>query len=135
MKAKMDKLQARLDQQTTPSARTKVSPPDSAPKGSQPPSKKRKARKAEPSSDEGEDADVEPEPSQEAKLQRLRRLCEVKGSGKCHVTPEIHSQWKRGGADRDKLLEALVLSNYKKEWQGWNTLLFHPVQSFDQNFD
>ena len=34
---------------------------------------------------------------------RLRRLCEVKPSGKCKVPQAIHDAWKKGGTARDEL--------------------------------
>ena len=34
---------------------------------------------------------------------RLRRLCEVKASGKCKVPQSIHDAWKKGGTSRDEL--------------------------------
>lgn len=34
---------------------------------------------------------------------RLRRLCEIKPSGKCHVPDSVHKAWKEGGKARDDL--------------------------------
>lgn len=35
--------------------------------------------------------------SEAAKDNRLRRLCEKKPSGRCHVTDEVHRRWALGG--------------------------------------
>ena len=40
---------------------------------------------------------------QDARAARLRRLCEKKPSGRCHVPQEIHELWKQGGSKRDQL--------------------------------
>ena len=42
-----------------------------------------------------------------AKKQKLRRICEVKPSGKCHVPEHIHKQSLKGGTERDDLLAVL----------------------------
>lgn len=56
------------------------------------------------------------EPSEGARLQRLRRLCEVKPSGKCHVTPEIHQKWKTGTKeDREALADELESAGWAKD--------------------
>ena len=44
---------------------------------------------------------------QAAKDQRLRRICEVKPSGRCQVPPEVHEAWRRGGLSKDKLMKTL----------------------------
>ena len=68
----------------------------------------------------GADKDGPPE-STEAKEARLRRLCEMKPSGKCHVSPEVHQQWARGGASRAKLMQQLQDCGFDKA--GPNTAL------------
>ena len=58
----------------------------------------------------------ETELSQEAKMAKLRRVCEKKPSGKVKVPEEIHQKWKQNnGADRAELLKALEESNWDKE--------------------
>ena len=48
----------------------------------------------------------------------LRRLCAPKkASGRLEVSPEIHRQWKAGGAQRKSLLHVLVKCNGDKELQ------------------
>lgn len=73
-----------------------------------------------------------------AKRQRLRRLCETKPSGKCHVPPEVHETWKNGtDAERDQLLALLEKSQWKKVGKQFvllahgiikNTLTLHTSQ-------
>ena len=53
-----------------------------------------------------------------AKLQRLRRLCEKKPSGKCNVNEDIHLRWKTGAkADREAMIEELESVEWSKEPQ------------------
>ena len=49
-----------------------------------------------------------------AKDARLRRICEIKPSGRCHVPPAVHEEWKRGGASKDQLMERLAQCDFKK---------------------
>lgn len=61
------------------------------------------------------DSDQQSEPSdaggqelsEAAKNQRLRRICERKGSGKLHVPEELHNLWKKGGHSREQLRQML----------------------------
>ena len=39
---------------------------------------------------------------------KLRRICEMKPSGKIQVPKEVHDQWKLGGHGREQLLDVLV---------------------------
>ena len=68
----------------------------------------------------GADKDAPPETT-EAKEARLRRLCEMKPSGKCHVSPEVHEQWARGGTSRAQLMKQLEDCGFDKA--GLNTAL------------
>ena len=52
--------------------------------------------------------------TQGAKLNRLRRLCEKKPSGKIAVPEEIHKKYMLGGAERQSLLEELESSGWDK---------------------
>lgn len=71
---------------------------------------------AEPDREAGDVSESEEEhPSEAAKKQRLRRLCERKGRGKLHVPEEIHEMWLKGGHTRDQLLELLEESNWDKD--------------------
>lgn len=54
--------------------------------------------------------------SQEAKMAKLRRMCEKKPSGKCKVPEDIHLKWKNNnGDDRKDLLELLETSDWEKD--------------------
>ena len=51
-----------------------------------------------------------------AKLQHLRRLCELKPSGKCNVSEDIHLRWKNGTkSDREAMIEELESVEWSKE--------------------
>ena len=47
---------------------------------------------------------------------RLRRLCETKGTGKCHVCPQTQAEYKAGGEKR-QWLELALLESLKR----WGT--------------
>lgn len=65
---------------------------------------------------EGESAvNGEEELSEAAKRQRLRRLCEKKGSGKLHVPESVHQLWLKGGHTRNELLTMLEDAGWDKE--------------------
>ena len=54
--------------------------------------------------------------SQEAKMAKLRRVCEKKPSGKCKVPEEVHLKWKNNnGDDRKELLQLLESSDWDKD--------------------
>ena len=61
--------------------------------------------------------DLQPAPATEgAKLMRLRRLCEMKPSGRCSVPSEVHERWKKGGkADREAMVEEFEKANWSKD--------------------
>ena len=61
--------------------------------------------------------DSQPAPATEgAKLMRLRRLCEVKPSGRCAVPTEVHERWKKGGkAEREAMVEEFERANWSKD--------------------
>lgn len=69
--------------------------------------------------EETDEASPEPaagEVSEAAKNNRLRRMCEKKPSGRCHVPSEIHERWAQGGAERLKLRDELEAANWNKDW-------------------
>lgn len=54
--------------------------------------------------------------SEGARMARLRRMCEMKPSGKCHVPMEIHQRWKSGNkAQREKLADELEKAGWAKD--------------------
>ena len=71
------------------------------------------------------DESEEDEPSSEAaKNNRLRRLCEVKPSGRCHVPEEVHLRWKKGGAERMALPDEIENCGWDKDGKTiWKDLL------------
>ena len=61
--------------------------------------------------------DGPPPDTEGARLARLRRLCELKPSGRCNVPDAIHQRWKTGGkAEREALLEELERAGWSKDW-------------------
>ena len=57
-----------------------------------------------------------PPPTEGARMNRLRRLCEIKPSGKCQVPPEIHERWKKGNKEeRESMLDELEAANWSKD--------------------
>lgn len=70
-----------------------------------------------------------PPPATEgAKPNRLRRLCEVKPSGRCHVPTEVHERWKKSTKEeKEAMIEELELVNWNKD-SSWAVVLaiFHP---------
>lgn len=62
-------------------------------------------------------ANAQPPPETEgAKLARLRRVCEVKPSGKCAAGTELHNRWKNGDkAEREALVELFEKVNWDKD--------------------
>ena len=67
-------------------------------------------QQSEPSDGEGEEL------SEAAKNQRLRRICERKGSGKLNAPEEIHNLWKKGGHSREELRQMLEDADWDKDW-------------------
>ena len=52
-----------------------------------------------------------------AKLNRLRRLCEMKPSGRCHVPKAIHEKWaKSTRAEKEAMIDELEKVNWSKDW-------------------
>ena len=51
-----------------------------------------------------------------AKMARLRRMCEVKPSGKCNVPDEVHKRWLHGNqAEREALCDELEAAHWSKD--------------------
>ena len=48
------------------------------------------------------------------KMARLRRVCEVKKNGSCHVPHFIHKQWA-ANSNRDEMLEQLEKASWDIE--------------------
>lgn len=57
-----------------------------------------------------------PPETEGAKLARLRRLCEVKPSGRCSVPTEVHERWLKGGkSEREAMVEEFERANWSKD--------------------
>lgn len=114
----MDKLRAAANKDKKTSTQTpppKVPAP--SPEHARPPNPQAKAKASAGSATEGA-ADVGEGPSTEAaKLQRLRRLCEIKPSGKCAVPESMHLKWKNGSKkEREALVDELEKAGWSKDW-------------------
>jgi len=60
--------------------------------------------------------ELAPPATEGARLQRLRRLCEKKPSGRCSVPEQIHLKWKNGSKEeREKLMDELEAAGWSKE--------------------
>ena len=55
-------------------------------------------------------------PWKAAMLNRLRRVCERKPSGRLRVPLDIHEMYTKGGKTRDELLEFLVACDFDADW-------------------
>ena len=131
MQKKMDALaNKRSDSKVTPRATRPAPSPASATSRKSPPNPKVKAKSKSRASAAEADEEEEAEPesgsdgsegseeglSEAAKKQRLRRLCERKGSGKLLVPLEVHEMWLKGGHTRDELATVLEEAGFDKEW-------------------
>ena len=51
-----------------------------------------------------------------AKLNRFRRLCEVKPSGRCNVPTEVHERWKKSTKEeKEAMIEELERVSWDKD--------------------
>ena len=59
-----------------------------------------------------------PPPATEgAKMNRLRRLCEMKPSGRCNVPMAVHERWAKSTKDeKEAMIEELEKANWSKDW-------------------
>ena len=62
--------------------------------------------------------EVSSEPTEAAKNNRLRRLCEKKPSGRMQVPQEIHDIWAKGGPERLALRDQLEGCGWQKDLPG-----------------
>ena len=75
---------------------------------------------------------VRPPETEGAKLARLRRLCELKPSGKCAVSTELHQRWKRGDKhEREAMVEEFEKAGWDKDFCFFVTV--HPKSLFHTN--
>lgn len=126
MQAELAKLRDEATSQTKGSSSSYKTPPPRHPAPSPSPKPKSKSLRQEPGPPppcpKGVDgaetgAEIPPAPQTEgAKHARLRRLCEVKPSGKCAVPKEVHERWKKADkAERDAMVEEFEQANWAKD--------------------
>ena len=102
---------SRASSASKPSGRKATGPSPAAASG-----KRRRPAEDEEPEVTGNDGDDEEPNTEAAKNNRLRRICEVKPSGRCHVSEEIHQRWKKGGTDRLALRDELEACGWDKDW-------------------
>ena len=127
MRAELEVLQKKLEaaekkKPTSSRASSTFTPPGRKVSGPSPATASGKRRRGADEAEEAEEPEVtgndgdEDEPNTEAaKNNRLRRICEVKPSGRCHVSEEIHQRWKKGGTDRLALRDELEACGWDKD--------------------
>lgn len=84
-----------------------------------PPAPPDKDPDSEDSDDEEPEDAEEPERTtltEAAKNNRLRRVCEEKPSGRCHVPQEIRDRWAKGGSERLALRDELEQCGWDKDY-------------------
>ncbi len=71
-----------------------------------------------------------PAPTTEgARMNRLRRLCEVKPSGKCNVPLPIHERWKKASKEeREAMIDELEAANWSKD-RNKDSVINHHITS------
>ncbi|CAK9116681.1 unnamed protein product [Durusdinium trenchii] len=102
--------EAMMDRRSSSSSKTAyATPPPKLPAPSP------DGKKKPPPPEVAEPASAPPPPTEGARLNRLRRLCERKPSGKLLVPESIHQKWKNGGKDREALLDELERADWSKD--------------------
>ena len=128
LRQKMHEMEKALE-----AAKHNTEPPSASSDKKLPPRKPQPKKAAPPEDDGGSSDDPgsadesgpggDKEVSEAAKKQRLRRLCEKKGSGKLHVPESVHQLWLKGGHTRDELCNMLEEAGWDKE--GSESKSFH----------
>ena len=66
-------------------------------------------------------ADRPPPQTEGAKMNRLRRLCEKKPSGKCNVPDALHERWRKATKEeKGAMVEELEAANWSKD--SWDNI-------------
>ena len=114
MNAEMALLRQSVEKKS-PSSSSYATPPPrvAAPSPTEKPTKR--AKEVAPPPD-----NPAPPPSEGARMNRLRRLCERKPSGKLLVPESIHLKWKNGGKDREALIDELERAGWSKDPSPFN---------------
>ena len=100
--------------QVTPPSKRKAATPTTSTSASSGKSKAKDVNKKTPNT-EGS-SDEEDNPTEEARLHRLRRVCERKPSGRLNVPEHIHVQWAQGDrTTRLKMLDVLETASWNKD--------------------
>jgi len=61
-------------------------------------------------------ADRPPPQTEGAKMNRLRRLCERKPSGKCNVPDALHERWRKATKEeKEEMVDELEKANWSKD--------------------
>ena len=76
---------------------------------------------------------LQPCASKDAQAARLRRLCEKKPSGRCHVPQHIHELWVQGGTKRDELQAMFTEVGENKDALNNITKQFKPMLMFKRH--
>ena len=133
MQREMEKMRGektRASSMATPTPKIPAPSPPNTPGPSKPETKAKEKQeskddngKKEKAMEKGGPKDVQPPadrpaPQTEgAKLNRLRRLCELKPSGRCHVPKAIHEKWaKSTKAEKEAMIDELEKVNWSKDW-------------------
>ena len=119
--------------QTTPPARRAApTPSTSTSESSGKPKEPKVVKKKVPQTDDGSDG--EDNPSEEARLHRLRRVCERKPSGRLNVPEHIHLQWLQGDrTTRLKMLDVLETASWNKNLMVLRCIVEILLKLFEHN--
>lgn len=81
-------------------------------------------------------ADAQPPPETEgAKMARLRRLMEVKPSGKCKVDPELHQRWKNADKqERESMVDQFEKAGWDQDVCFFDVLYIFTLSNFQSRF-
>lgn len=100
-----------------PSPSSSTPPKESNPRKVEKTKKDPKTSKRASPADDDDGSEDEPQPTLEARLHRLRRVCERKPSGRCHVPESVHLNWVQGDlSTRKQMLETLEAASWDKDW-------------------
>lgn len=120
-------------QVTPPPRRAAASPPVSTSSTSASAGKSKGVNKKVPDTGDSSDGE-EDNPSEEARLHRLRRVCERKPSGRLNVPEHIHLQWLKGDrTTRLKMLDVLESASWNKDLMVLWCVLEILMKSYEYN--
>ena len=115
LKADKTESKAKASKYQTPPPRIPAPSPGSKASSSTD-SKEGKAAKAVQKEAVEPPAERPPPVTEGAKLNRLRRLCEKKPSGRCNVPPMVHERWlKSNKQEKEAMIDELESVNWSKD--------------------